>query len=445
MSHEIHAFTDSNVFLHYKPLAQIDWCRVLKARSVVLVICLPVIQELDNKKSDPRLADRARRAIKEIEEHEAAAKPLRSGVTLEVYNEELRRDEFPSSLSPDSQDDRIVHLARKYMLAHVDRKVCIVTEDYGMSLRCRAGDVLVERIDGADRLENPGEEKDRKLKQALNELAVLKNRLPKLIVSVHRLATDYGEDGPYTCKLTDNWADLNVKVEVEKQRKAHPKRADQPAPPFPMPISEMWESRITQEQWERYDREIDAYLLNYELFTRQMNTWGSNHSRTIRFILFVENQGNSPATDIDLYLSLPKKISWVAQVAGQDSGVQKKPTPPTPPQPPKPDFISAALRSASHGALAELNLPGLRDIRPTRNADEPEVQVYLRHQHGAGALVHTKLTRLKHGQVCMLGNFVALFGSWDEVSPFEAEYTVSASEIPEKLDEKIPFVITKSG
>src|SRR4051812_37565949 len=113
MIDEIHAFPDSNIFLHYKSLVQIDWCGLLKARSVKLVICLPVIQELDEKKSDTRLADRARRAIKEIELHEGS-KPLRAGVVMEVSNEQLRTDEFPASLSPDSQDDRIVHLVMKY-------------------------------------------------------------------------------------------------------------------------------------------------------------------------------------------------------------------------------------------------------------------------------------------------------------------------------------------
>ena len=33
-----------------------------------LVICLQVINELDDKKGDPRLSDRAKRAIKDIQE-----------------------------------------------------------------------------------------------------------------------------------------------------------------------------------------------------------------------------------------------------------------------------------------------------------------------------------------------------------------------------------------
>src|SRR5437867_2014425 len=50
---QVTAFPDSNILLHFKPLAQIDWLAICKARRVRLVVCLQVINELDDKKADP--------------------------------------------------------------------------------------------------------------------------------------------------------------------------------------------------------------------------------------------------------------------------------------------------------------------------------------------------------------------------------------------------------
>ncbi len=136
-------------------------------------------------------------------------------------------------------------------------------------------------------------------------------------------------------------------------------------------------------------------------------------------------------------------IAWVAQVTGWDSSALQNPTPPPPPQRPNPEFGAASFRLGSHSAIAGLDFPGLRDVRPARDPEEPEVRVLLRPEHGH--LIHAKLSRLKHGQRMVLGTFHALFGSWKDVSPFEVEYTLSASELPEKLDGKIPLLVNKSG
>ncbi len=99
-------FPDSNIFLHFKPLAQIDWLTVCGAKQVKLVVCLQVINELDDKKGDPRLGERAKRAVKDI--REMRDKEIRPGVTLTVFNHAPRPEDFPVGMSPDRNDDRIV-------------------------------------------------------------------------------------------------------------------------------------------------------------------------------------------------------------------------------------------------------------------------------------------------------------------------------------------------
>src|SRR4051812_46229924 len=106
------AFLDTNAHLHYPPLPDVDWCAVCQTEAVILMVCLPVIKELDKYKSDGRLGERAQARIREI--GKASGTEIRPGVTLAIYNVPLRREDFPDTLSIDEADDKIVHFAKLY-------------------------------------------------------------------------------------------------------------------------------------------------------------------------------------------------------------------------------------------------------------------------------------------------------------------------------------------
>ena len=106
-------FPDTNGLLHYPSLTDVDWLTICDAKRVTLVFCMQVIHELDEKKDDPRLAGRAERVIREINRIRKSGDMVRHNVSLAIFNQELRADEFTDSLSPDSGDDRIVHLVQE--------------------------------------------------------------------------------------------------------------------------------------------------------------------------------------------------------------------------------------------------------------------------------------------------------------------------------------------
>lgn len=178
-------FLDTNSLLHYPLIGDVDWKAVCGCASMRLVLCMQVIHELDEKKDDPKLGDRASRTIKEIKAIRSAGGFVREGVTLEVFNYEIRATDFPASLSLDSKDDRIVHSVKKYLECHAGAQVAVYSEDMGMSLRCEAHGVPVVEPDSKRRLENPQAEHEKKYRLAiteLNELNELKNRVPVLEV-----------------------------------------------------------------------------------------------------------------------------------------------------------------------------------------------------------------------------------------------------------------------
>jgi hypothetical protein len=96
-------FIDSCVFLEFRPFCQLPWRQIVPVDLVNLVVCLPVLNELDDKKTyDPRLSERAKRSFKDIENSEN--KEFQAGVTLTIVGDSLRRASFPTTMNPDHRD-----------------------------------------------------------------------------------------------------------------------------------------------------------------------------------------------------------------------------------------------------------------------------------------------------------------------------------------------------
>ena len=215
MDDSTHLFLDTNTLLHYPPIKDVDWRAVCGCATVRLVLCLQVIHELDGKKDDPRLGNRASRAIKDIKAVRSAGGSLREGVTLVVFNYEIRAADFPATLSPDSKDDRIVHSVRKYLDEYPGVRAAVYTEDMGMSLRCEANGLAVVEPDPARRLENPQDEQTKKYRQAMSELNSLKNRLPAFSIRAVPAGTDPAEAGN-EYELSETRQTVDGKAELAK-------------------------------------------------------------------------------------------------------------------------------------------------------------------------------------------------------------------------------------
>ena len=305
MSSTTHVFPDTNVFLHYPPLSNLDWRSLCNSDSVHLVICLEVIHELDSKKNDTRLASRAERAIKEIREALRANVAIRDAVTLSIFNHELRHSDFPESLSPDSSDDKIVHLVKVYRELHLGCEVAIATEDLGMELRCEASGIPVVRMDLATRLENPQDELSKKYKQSMQELASLKNRMPKLRVGITHHDECIISDRPEEFIVNDLWRPADIDAEVDKQRRQHPKRARQNSLPeevtAPRSLMEISHAQfllaglISDDEWTDYDQELDDYFEKYRKYIEKRNVVESAKARCVTFSLVLQNNGNGLA------------------------------------------------------------------------------------------------------------------------------------------------------
>src|ERR1035441_5773280 len=108
---KIAIFPDTNLFLHYRPLNEIDWCSMLQSNAVEIEIAPVVTRELEEQKalnSSRKLRDRAATALRLLHKH-LTNPEVRDGVTLRFLLREPTAD-FATSrgLNLQLEDDRLI-------------------------------------------------------------------------------------------------------------------------------------------------------------------------------------------------------------------------------------------------------------------------------------------------------------------------------------------------
>lgn len=442
MKESIAVFPDTNVFLHFPPINQIDWKTICDAKSVQLVVCLTVIHELDAKKSDSRLAGRAERSVKSIREAVKSGLDIREGVSVVVYNKEVRSADFPDTLSPDSADDRIVHLAKLYKSENPESEVAIVTGDYGMELRAEAGGITAMQMQSSLRLENPQDEQTKKYRQAVAELNSLKNRQPELAV---RLAVPDGEMGiPHETifKAGDVWQPLDVDAEIQKAQKKYPHVTASQMQPSLNRSALILFGEVSAERRNRYNEELNEFYSSYRDYLELANLQGKAKANAFEFDLWLSNTGNGLATDIDVTLRFPVNIQLLAEKGTEEAEpLENISSPPQPPEKPKPDFNLGVARLDSH--LDRIRaIPNLIPDHIFR-ADDWTPAVSVERGESGVTETHARIGKLKHGHSVCLGKFIAMFALDEDVKPFRVDCVISTSDLAEKKEEAISFRVQR--
>lgn len=303
---EMSLFLDTNSLLHYPSISTVDWKAVTKASAIKLIFCMQVIHELDEKKDHARLGDRASRVIREVNTIRRSGGRVRDGVTLEIFNYELRADDFPASLSYDSKDDRIVHTVKKYLEQNPGASVAVYTEDMGMTLRCEANSIPVLEPDTLKRLENPQSEHDKNYKLAITELNGFKSRVPSVELIVGRPGVDSPAKEKLEFEIRSVPSERDILEEFEAHRRKHGL--------FPMEKKELSKSGqiptfpSRHDAVEKYNENLIEHLTDYKkwLELRKLLEQVNAHSFTLS--VWLTNKGRSSADEVDLQIHVGEPL-----------------------------------------------------------------------------------------------------------------------------------------
>jgi len=408
-------FVDTNILLHYPPIDKIDWCSLCGAGTVSVVLSMPVIHEIDDKKKDYLLKDRAARVIRDIERIAEHGSKISDAVILELEHEDVAEHDLPEGFSPQSNDDIIIARALRHRERAPNRHVAIVTEDLGMKVKCKARGLPFFTPAAALRLPDPADANAKRVAKLQEDVVRLSKALPDLSIVV----TQDGDETPdriLTVAFIGGEPSPPVEYLIERARRQFPKRSQ---------ARESWPANINlipADEYERYNREVDEYLAAFPKYVERAAHYCEQMQRTFAVELWVLNKGGTPAEDVDV------EITFDAPVLLSDLAMTRTLRPPKEPEPPK-----GTLERISEGPTWQSMIPMLGDrFAPERDRASFTVE-------GQSASGH--VPSIKHHFRRKLGALTVSFREATDIGSFNASYVITAGNRPDQQAGRIDFIV----
>jgi hypothetical protein len=179
-------FPDTNLFLHYRRLDEIDWLDTTGADAVTLLIAPIVVRELDRKKvqgETKRIRDRANERLKWLQSivRKQPSEEIRAGVKIEFIGREPALDYAAERLDRAINDDQLVASVLAYAREH-ETEPRVTSSDLGLELKCMTFGLRIVDLPESAKLPDEPDPLEQKLHRTQQELNELKNRQPELEV-----------------------------------------------------------------------------------------------------------------------------------------------------------------------------------------------------------------------------------------------------------------------
>ena len=183
-------FLDTNVYLHYQDIDQINWLEIAQADTVMIVVPPITVRELDKHKDfhqRPRVRKRAGAALKKLDNLFSLTNQtqLSDDVSIHLEDRDPLIDFRKFLLSPEVQDDNLIASIIMYRSEYSDSEIILVTSDAGLILKSKAKRHGITPVQLPDRLKLPEEpdQEQEQIRQLKQEILELKSILPRLYLT----------------------------------------------------------------------------------------------------------------------------------------------------------------------------------------------------------------------------------------------------------------------
>jgi hypothetical protein len=438
---KIGIFPDTNLFLHYRSLNEIDWCSLLQSNAVEIEIAPVVTRELEEQKtlnSSRKLRDRAATALRFL--HKYLTNPqVRDGVTLRFLLKEPTAD-FGTSrgLNLQLEDDRLIGTLFLYRDANPDTRCVLVTGDLPLTVKAHQYQIEFLALDEALLLPSEPDPLEKKNKELAAELHRYKSREPILAVLFKNGENHARFRIESPSDISDPEPEIQAKLAAAKEKcqpvALKPKEEIDPATLADNPLAQIAESMrqategfqaIGRQFYEDYNIRVAAYHPAYEKYLRDGVAFKTLALRTIELDLIVANSGTCPAEDIHVLLHFPDGFALY-----DEEHPPKVPEEPAVPSKEMNLFPQSSLLSS---------LPYIPDIR-TR-FPQPRDPSVPRIRKTNSYNVEFEHDKLQHGFIWNFAPLYVAFDSWESAKSFSIEYTIHAGNMIDEQEGKLGVVI----
>ena len=166
-------FADTNLFLHYKPLDQVDWSKLGDFDSIEVVVCPPIQREINALKGgrEGRRSERARKTasiLLEIAQHGPQQQRTASpNVMLDLYVTSQPKQDLADKLDYSQNDDRIIGHLAQFIEDNPSADAHLLTRDSGPVLKAKNLGIPYKIIPDEWLLPPEPDDRDRKIQQLM--------------------------------------------------------------------------------------------------------------------------------------------------------------------------------------------------------------------------------------------------------------------------------------
>lgn len=437
-------FLDTNIYLHFTFFDEIDWVSLLGVPEITLVVPPIVLKELDGHKyghPSRTIKGRADKVVKKFNQLLDSGVTVRPGVQISFDHIEPREEYDLHHLDRRSQDDQLIASILRRSRERPSEHISLVTGDVGLKLRGRQRGIPVFTLPDEYRRPEEADPREKQIRELERRLREFEQRSPAL-----ELRFDDGAGKLYFQAATSRSSDDGyVSREMKSLKRNYPKWE---LPSLPgtggTELDEILEEHDPDGVWvkvnvggdefsavtvSRYNSTLDKYYAKYEKYLRRKTEFDDLCSRSLRIILKVTNEsGTAPAEDVVVHVKFPDDLNVTI-----DDERFVQPEEPNKPEEPQPQRgWSAASRLASLGASMVLT-PAL-PYTPHFMVPESMKAVW-RDPTGGGGAFSFGVRKLNHGyaEECP-GQWNVVFNSVADMRSFKIEYTVTAANVPRRIE-----------
>ncbi len=422
------AFLDTNYFLHYRSVEEVDWLNLLNTESAELVVAPVVLRELNKKKElgdRKKLRKRADSALKKLASilRQPAPVPIRNRVDLRFRQNDPRIDFHAHKLSEKIADDWLIATILEFRDEFPESRVALVTNDIGLQLKAGGYGLESVELPGAYSLPDEPDPDQKRIDELTRELVTYKSRAPDL-----RLAFQDGKDH-YLVRLTK----IPLITDEEISRKTAEIRAAHPKASRPEIYSgrDLGAGGVGPGDIDRHNERLEHFYLSYERYLRALAEFEDAQCRLFQLDLILENSGFAPAEDIDIDLYVPDGML----VLHGDESLRSAPTEPTAPEGPKSAMREQLEAVVSIEPFSIAALPDLSRIQSIgRNVSKATIR------RTKSFEIHLHVRELKHTYREEFDALFVLFDSWETARPFKIDYQLVAANVPRPVEGQLHVI-----
>ena len=412
-----YVFLDTNIFIHYSDFEQLDWQTILDTEKDIVITLAPiVIDELDKHKynKNPRIAKRVKKLLPKIETYIENPKLCKYGLKY-IPSRPLEFTFLENMLDKNEQDDCLLASIIEFsQTVDNNESIVYITNDVGPRLKSKSLNIDTLKLADEYQLPNEPDETEIKNSKLQNELNDLKSKTPVLSLSFanesnlmkyKRNSFDYSKQDFIETEMK------KVKIDNPYLVYRDPTKIQNTKPSIAFSHSTLFS--LSETQINEYNEKLDKYFIEHQKYAESLFEVFVFNSNKIEIDLILNNNGTSPALDIDIEIHFPDGFELF-----QEKDIPKISNKAILPYKPKDRYDF------------DFNLGpiGISSLRTTRNVDIPNLnQPTIKKTNSY--LVSYSVQKLKHNQNFELEKLYVKFKNISEAKGFAIDYKLIVSNI----------------